>query len=183
MHWDRRLGDLTAALLADREPGPDGPALTERDAEVAEQQVAEYAMVDLAGRLQASVGLSVGVRLVGGWRVLGVVVRAGEGWCLLTAAGGETVVRLAAVVEWQGLADAAVPGRARPVAARLGIGSVLRATVDPADQPRLHRVDGSTVTGVLGRVGADFVEVRVVGAAPGRLHVVPFTALAAVQRG
>ncbi len=45
----------------------------------------------------------------------------------------------------------------------------------------LHRTDGSVLRGLLGRVGADFVEVALPGDAQGYVEVVPFEALAAVR--
>ena len=66
----------------------------------------------------------------------------------------------------------------RPVTARLGLGSVLRRLGEARAETVLHRVDGSLLRGLLGRVGADFVEVA---AADGSLDVVPFAALAAVR--
>ncbi len=56
----------------------------------------------------------------------GVLRRAGEGWCLLDLAAAEWVVRLPAVTAMRGLVDGGVVPTARPLTARLGLGSVLR---------------------------------------------------------
>ena len=106
--------------------------------------------------------------------------RAGDGWCLLDAGSQEWIVaagrgRLAARARRPG-------GRRRrpgPVTARLGLGSALRGVAETRADAVLHRLDGSLLRGVLGRVGADFVEVRVGEA--GTVEVVPFGALAAVR--
>jgi hypothetical protein len=182
MHWDERLADL----IDDLQQQAEAATLAERDAEVAEQQRAEYARVDLAGRLQASLGRRLQIGVTGVGQVDAVAVRVGEGWCLIVSTGQEWLVRLAAVGSVRGLAERAVPVEARPVTARLGFGSALRHVQDTRVQTVLHRLDGSLVRGLLGRVGADFCELLVgepgVGEAGPRLtEVVPFAAVAAVR--
>jgi hypothetical protein len=178
MRWDDRL----AEVFDDLEQQAEGLALVERDAEVAEQRRAEYARVDLAGRLHASVGQRLRLSLTGVGPLDAVLSRVGAGWCLLTT-GDDWIVRLAAVGAVRGLLDRAVDPALRPVTARLGIGSALRGVQDGGGEAVLHRVDGSAVRGALGRVGADFVEVRTGEPGGARIEVVPFTGLAAVRSG
>jgi hypothetical protein len=176
MRWDDRL----AEVFDDLEQQAEGLALVERDAEVAEQRRAEYARVDLAGRLHASVGQRLWLSLVGVGPLEAVLSRVGDGWCLV-ATGDDWIVRLAAVASVRGLPDRAVDPGLRPVTASLGIGSALRGVQDGRGEAVLHRVDGSAVRGALGRVGADFVEVRTGEQGAGRIEVVPFATLAAVR--
>ena len=65
--------------------------------------------------------------------------------------------------------------------ARLGLASALRRVADSRTEAAVHRVDGSLSRGFLGRVGADFVEVRAGEGQSGSLETVPFGALAAVR--
>ncbi len=177
MRWDERL----AGLFDDLEQQAEGLALADRDVEVAEALRAEYSQVDLASRLLASVGVSMRLTVAGVGSVDGVLRRAGDGWCLLDARPQEWVVRLASVTTLWGLADRGLAAAARPLTARLGLGSVLRGIAEARTEAVLHRVDGSTLRGGLARVGADFVEVVAAGEDQRRVDVVPFDALAAVR--
>jgi hypothetical protein len=185
MRWDERL----AGLFDDLEQQAEGLALADRDAEVAEALRAEYSQLDLASRLFASLGARVRLQVSGVGGVEGLLRRAGEGWCLLDTAAQEWVVRLSAVTAARGLVDRGVVSTARPLTARLGLGSVLRGLGEARADTVLHRTDGTLLRGRLGRVGADFVELAVPGDAegyddPGRdlgPDVVPFAALAAVR--
>lgn len=174
MRWDDRL----AALAADLEQQADGLGLAERDIEVAEQGRAEYAAVDLGGRLLGSLGRRLELEVSGVGRIEGSLARVGDGWCLVAGAAGEWAVRMAAVGSVRGLVGQAVPAPARPVTARLGWGSALRGLQDLADGVVLHRLDGTPVRGRVLRVGADFVEVV---EDAGVAAVLPFTALAAAR--
>jgi hypothetical protein len=179
MRWEERLH----GVVDDLEQQAEGLFLAERDALVAEQRRGEYAQVDLEGRLHASLGCLLTAQVLGTDPVTGVLVRAGSGWFLLEADHREWIVRLAAVTLVRGLLDRATTAEARPVGARLGIGSALRGVAEGGTETVLHRVDGSTSRGFLGRVGQDFLELGA-GMDPergGTLDVVPFAALAAVR--
>jgi hypothetical protein len=183
MRWEERL----LAVFDDLEQQAEGLALAERDALVAEQSRAEYAGVDLASRLFASRGARLRAD-VAGVGVLDAVLRgAGEGWCLLGVGRHSWVVATASVRSVRGLADRGRTAPARPVTARLGLGSVLRGVADDHGEVALHRVDGEVLVGLLGRVGGDFVELRPVADPPagpgGYVDLVPFAALAAVRCG
>jgi hypothetical protein len=175
MRWEERLLDL----FDDLEQQAAGLALSERDALVTEQSRAEYAGVDLVGRLHASVGSRLHVDVTGLGTLDGSLTRVGQGWCLLDVSGQGWLVALPAVVSVRGLAGGGVAPEARPVAARLGLGSALRGLAEGRGEVVLHRLDGQTLRGLLARVGLDFVEVGT----RERVDVVPFGAVAAVRAG
>ncbi len=178
MRWEDRL----LALLDDLEQQAEGLALAARDSEVAELSRAEYAQVDLAGRLHASVGRAVSFTLLGAGPLSGVLVRVGKDWCLVRAGAQEWVLALPAVTRARGLSSRAVAESVRPLGARLGLGSALRGVAEQ-DAPVVVRTrDGAACPGRLGRVGADFVEVRPPSDDAEAL-VLPFAALAAVGSG
>jgi hypothetical protein len=179
MRWDDRLTGHFDGLFDDLEQQAEGLALGARDAEVAEQRRWEYAQVDLASRLFSSVGARLLVSVTGVGAVDATLRRVGDGWCLLDAGRQEWIVPLAAVGSLRGLADRGVADRARPVTARLGLASALRGVAESRAEAVLHGLDGALLRGVLGRVGADFVEVR--AGESGGVEVVPFGALAAVR--
>jgi hypothetical protein len=179
MRWDERLEHL----FDDLEQQAEGLVLADRDAEVAEQSRAEYAQVDLAGRLHASAGRLLTVAVTGVGTVEARLARAGEGWCLLDVGRQEWIVPLPAIGSVRGLADRAEPPEVRPVTSRLGLSSALRGVADSRASAVLHGRDGSLTRGVLDRVGADFVEVRVGEGLAGYRLAVPFGALAAVCSG
>jgi hypothetical protein len=176
MGWERALLEL----FDDLEQQAEGLALAHRDADVAELARAEYAEVDLASRLHASVDHAVELQVRGAGPVRGRLERVGSGWCLLSATeagGADTVVALPALLGARGLAAGARPEPLRGVAARLGIGSVVRRLAEEGGRVTVVRTDGERRGGVLARVGADFLEL----AEEGRLELVPFPAVALLR--
>lgn len=176
MLWEERLLDL----FDDLEQQADGLALAERDALVVEQSRAEYAEVDLASRLAASVGGRVRLDVQGVGGLDGLLRRTGDGWLVLEAGGRAWVVVLAAVRRVRGLSDGAVDAAARPLSTRLGLASALRGLAEGRSETVVHGPDGQVTRALLGRVGRDFVEVRT---AEGVVDIVPFTAIAALCSG
>ena len=182
MSWERQLDELFAEL----EQQAEGMALADRDAAVAELSRAEYAEVELAARVHASVGSVVELDVLGAGTVRGRLVSAGAGWCLVApdlvgsgaATPAEWLVALDAVLAARGLPPGARPAAARPVTHRLGLGSVLRQAAEAVDPVVVVRRDGTARQGALGRVGADFVELVV---EPARVELVPFSGLALVR--
>jgi hypothetical protein len=178
------LDPSLAALFDDLEQQAAGLELVERDRELTEQRRAEYATVDLISRLHASVGSHVLLAAPVVGALDGRLSRVGVGWLLLETGspgtGTEWLVRTAALASVRGLSDRAVPAEVRSVTARLGLGSALRQVVASGRGVVLHLSDGRVVRGVPGRVGADFLEVRVVDG-PAYTEVVPFSALVALQ--
>ena len=177
MLWEQRL----LALFDDLELQAEGLALAERDGEVGELARAEYAGLALADRLHGNLGARLALGLGPSVTVEGVTRQVGSDWLLLEEAGHEWVIRLAAVGFVRGLTERALAAAARPVTARLGIGSVLRRLAEAGDEVIVQGLHGDRQRGILGRVGADFVEL---GGPAGRpTDVLPFGALAGICRG
>ena len=176
MRWEEHL----LAVLDDLEQQAEGLALAERDALVAERGAAEYAAVDLASRLHGSVGLPLVVDVAGAGRVDGALVRAGDGWLLLAVAGTEWLVPLHAVHGVRGLPERATSADGRPLPARLSLASALRGIAELRAEVAVRRQDRALTAGLLGRVGADFVELLV--GEEGTVEVLPLAALSAVLR-
>jgi hypothetical protein len=186
MRWD--------ALFADLEAAAEGEWLRERDAEIAERTRAELARLRLVDRLRAAADrgngqsradLTVQVRALGPLR--GEIARVAEEWFVLLTPGNEWVVAIDAVLGVRGLPPTARPPRTQSaVAGALGWAAAWRVLA--RDRAAVHAVrrDGSTVTGVPGRVGQDYVElsdadgVTVAGSAAST-EVVPHAAVVAVR--
>ena len=178
MSWEAEL----FTFLDDLEQQAEALYDAERSVELADRSRAEYHHVSLASRLMASVGHEVVLDLRGTGPVSGVIERVGAGWCLLRGSGADRaqdwVVRTDAVLRVRGASDRSVPEVAWSPVAKLGLGSALRRIAEAGDRCVLHLAGGARHEAVLRRVGADFVEVRV---GEGRLELVAFTALVAVQ--
>lgn len=178
---------LLRHVFEDLEQQAEGLQLAARDAELVDRRRSEYAEVTFLGRLHASVGQEVRLAVAGVGALDGRVARVGLDWCLVEAAAPaqEWVVLLAAVKLATGLSDRAVSEVARPVTARLGVRSVLRGVADSRAEVVVHHLDGSRSAGLLGRVGADFVELvggPVTGRRRGPADVVRLETVAAVRR-
>ncbi|MBF4766404.1 hypothetical protein ISU10_01325 [Nocardioides agariphilus] len=176
MTSDRRLFDF----LDDLEGQAAALYAAEREAEAIDRSRAEYASVTLGGRLMASLDLEVGLQVDGVGPLSGRLRRVGTGWCLVASRLGEWLVPLAAVTAADGLSERAVPEAAWPAVSRLGLGSVLRRLADDSTPCRVFTRGGGRHEVVLRRVGADFVEVDVVGEPP-RRRVLSLAAIGAVQ--
>jgi hypothetical protein len=174
MSWEEEL----FALLDDLEQQAEALYAAERDVDLADRSRAAYREVTLASRLMASVGAEVRLDVVGVGTVSGTLDRVATGWCLVSRAGQDWVIALAAVCAVHGAAERSVPEVAWSPVARLGLGSVLRRLADTRERCVLHLSDGTSHDAVPRRIGADFVEAAV---GDGRAVLVPLTALAAVQ--
>jgi hypothetical protein len=179
MSWDGALG----SLFEDLEQQAAGLSLDERDAEVAELHLAEYAQIGLAARLHASVGRDLDLRLLGGRAVTGRLERAGEDWLVVDATPSahlptQWVVRTAAIASAAGLSDRARGPQTWGVTDRLSLRSLLRRLSQDRVECLVHAVDASVLEGTVGRVGHDFLELLM-----GRddVHVVPVDSVAALQ--
>ncbi len=170
---DERL----ASFLDDLEQQAAGAWQVERGLEVHERARAEYARVTLAGRLMASIGAELELGLVGVGPVAGRLVRSAERWCLLETRHVTSIVRLAALVTVRGASARSVAAESWPATARLGLGSALRGLA--GETCVVGCVDGARVEGLVGRVGADFVEVQ---PRQGQPSLVAFDAIAVVSR-
>jgi len=181
------VGDGVAGVIEDLEQQAAGMLLAERDAELVDRARGEYATVALSSRVHASIGRPVVLDLWDGGSAEGRLDSAGKDWCLLTpmleegagpaAGGGATLVRTAAVAAAGGLSDRAVPEAARPLAARLGVGSALHRLASGGAEVVVSLVTGTRLRGQLGRVGSDFVELE----GPAGVRLLPFDAVATVR--
>ena len=174
MSWEAEL----FTFLDDLEQQAEALYDAERSVELADRSRAEYHHVSLASRLMASVGHEVVLDLRGTGPVSGVIERVGAGWCLLRGPAQDWVVNVDGVARVLGASERSVPEVAWSPVAKLGLGSALRRIAEAGDRCVLHLADGARHEAVLRRVGADFVEVRV---GEGRVELVPFSALVAVQ--
>ena len=184
MRWDELFADLEGQLAAQQ--------VAERDAEVADRTRRELSELTVLDRARASRGAVVRLRVSGVGEITGVLTEVGAQWLLVGEdSGQEALVPLAAVLSANGFgARSATPGSAGPVFARLGLGTALRRLAQDRAVVTVWLRDGSTVSGTIDRVGADFVELSALGAGelPRRSELtgartVPVAALAMVRRG
>jgi hypothetical protein len=146
------------ALFADLEGQFDAAEQAELAGEVADRTRREAAAVRLADRLRGAIGSRVRVHLRGDTTVSALVARVGSDWLLLEEpAGAEYLVALPAVTGIYGLPlDVALPDG--KVAARLGLGHVMRAVARDRLPVTAQLVDGVSTTGTVDRVGRDYFE-------------------------
>ncbi len=136
-------------------------AAEEQEAEVADRIRAEVAETTVLGRLRAARGARVQVGTTP--PLTGRIGLVGPDWFLLTEAepsGRDAVIPLAAVSWFVGLGDHAVPAAAVGVLdQRLDLALALRWLARERVELQVDLRDGTVVQGVLGRVGADVVDV------------------------
>lgn len=175
-------------LFTDLESQAEAWDAAERDAEVADRSRAEQATVSLVGRLAASQGGPVALRVLGVGDLQGVLDSVGADWLLLTANDTERLVLTAAVSGVHDLGRRAEPPQARSaVLARLGVAAPLRAIARDRSAVVMVLRDGGEVTGTPERVGRDFVDIVLhelgePGRSGGRGRLtVPFAALSQVR--
>ncbi len=172
--WDEQL----FAFLDDLEGQAEALYDADREGELADRSRAEYAVITLASRLQASLGSEVVLDVLGVGQVAGVLQRVGADWCLTHGAAQDWVVRLAAVVGVDGASSRSVPEVAWSPVARLGLGSALRRLADTGERCVVHGIDRSTRDVVISRVGRDFIEAT---QGEGRTVLLALPTIAAVQ--
>ncbi len=147
MRWD--------LLFADLEARADANESAQFDAEVRDLTRAERASVSLAARLVQAKGSAVTVTTRDGVSTAGVMVDAAAGWLLLGDSGPQTLVPLHAVTVVAGLGTRAA--ELTEVERRLGLGHALRALARDRARVVASTLSGD-VTGIIGAVGADFIE-------------------------
>ena len=174
------------ALFDDLEQQAESLYAEERDLELADRTRAEYSAVTLASRLMASLGTVVDLECEGVGTVGGRLERVGAEWCLVNTDRADPllrrvwIVRLAATVAVSGVSERSVPDLAWSPLARLGLGSALRRLSEEGLSCRVHRRDGSTREGRIGRVGEDFLELVEERAAQSAVRLLPFSAVSAI---
>ena len=180
MRWERLFEDLEAEA--------DEASRAERNDEVADRTWREVGRQQLTDRLRAAAGREIVVRVSGAGAVRGSVASTGNGWVLVDEISGtQTLVPTRHVIAVGGLGrKAAVPGSEGRVGARLGLSYALRGISRDRVRVILALVDGGTLTGIIARVGADFLDLAPAeGADQGQaraLTAVPLNAIVLIRR-
>lgn len=181
MGWEEEL----FGVLDDLEQQAGALFGAERELEVADRSRTEYQQVTLASRLQASLGQTVGVRVIGVGPLRGRLDRVCTTWCLLASSELDTaqewLVLLEAIASADGLDDRSIPEVAWSPLSRLGLGSALRRLGDAGERCVVHLRDGERHDGTPARVGHDFVEIDEGHGSGARRSLISFHAIAAVQ--
>jgi hypothetical protein len=152
MRWEALFADLEGQLSA--------ADAADLDGEVRDRARREVARLRLADRGRSAVGTDLTVGLGAAGVAVGGLRRAGPDWWLLAGPGtAEQVVSLDAVTWVAGLpAGATDPESVSAVAARLGLGHVLRGVARDRASVTVVLRDGVSLTGTIDRVGADFLD-------------------------
>ena len=166
-------------MLDDLEMQAEGLHLAERAVEVGELSVAQYAEIELVGRLHASVGRQVHVGTVDGLEIHGRLTATGADWMLVSDGGNVWFTHLTAVAVLRGLAPGSLPAEARPLTARLSLRSALRRFAEDRRPCSIHLRGGRALQGNLIHVGRDFAVLR--QGQGGESVTVPLSAVAVVQ--
>lgn len=181
MRWERLFADLEAVLAAE--------AARELDTEVADRSRRERALLGLHERLAAQPpDAPVTVRVAGVGQFDAQVSDVGADWVLLVRrAERRLLVGFPALRQVSGLVGRVTPQSM--VAKAFGIGAALRAVSRDRAAVTVYDVDGGFVTGTIDAVGQDCLDIAEHPLdLPRRsehvidVRVVPFVALAAVQR-
>jgi hypothetical protein len=178
MHPDGPFDRALDGFLDDLERQAEGLHLADRAVEVAELRIAQYAEIELAARLHASAGRRVRVSTVDGWSFQGDLICAGTDWIVVDEGPRSWAVTMSSLVTVSGLGDAMLPTDARPISARLGVGSVLRRRAETGESGAIRVAGGRILQGSVTRVGSDFLELDLESR---EATVVPFRALVAVE--
>jgi small nuclear ribonucleoprotein (snRNP)-like protein len=145
-----------AALFDDLEGEFEAARAMELDAEVRDRARREVARLALADRLTTAIGHPLTVRVHGAGTVRGTLTDAAPEWLLLTEAAADSLVPAHAVLHLAGLSGLSEePTR---TVKRLTLTYALRGLARRRTGVTVTLTDGSTLSGTLDRVGADFVE-------------------------
>lgn len=183
MRWDALFTDMEAQFAED------GKLAIE--SEISERARVEVAGVALADRLRGGLGSQVFVRLLGGRTFEGKLSHAGADALLLDESRHQVLVPYAAVAHYSGLVMASLP-EASQVRRRIGLAHALRTLArDRAAVTILLRYatgSDSAFTGVIDRVGSDFLDLAMVGPGEARraarvreVATIPFESLGALR--
>jgi hypothetical protein len=183
MRWDALFGDMEAQFA-------EGTTL-EIEAEISERARVEAASVVLADRLRGGLGGQLAVHLLGGRTFEGVLSHAGADALVLDEVRHQVLIPYGAVARYAGLGRISL-GEPSQVRRRIGLAHALRGLArDRAGLAIILRygaADGSGLTGVIDRVGADFLDLALVGPGETRrasqvreVATVPFESLGAVR--
>ncbi|MCU1606850.1 MAG: uncharacterized protein JWP46_3315 [Modestobacter sp.] len=151
MRWEQLFADLEAQFVAqDTADGAGDRASRER---------AEYGRLRLADRLRGARGWPVTLTCRGVGEVTGRLVDVGVDWLLLVdAQQRDVLVAMATVRAVGGLGVETAAGELGAVERALDLRRALRGLARDRATVQCLLDDGSTLSGTVDRVGADFVE-------------------------
>lgn len=174
--WDDLLADLEAQARSQDD--------ADRRAHDEELARADAASLTLSERLRSLGGADATVTVRGAGPVRGRIGAVGSSWIVVDD-GRTVLLRLGAVltVRSHETVDMQADSRRRQVpavAARWGLGAVLRRYAQERVDVAVVLVDGEMLRGVVASVGADHLELVETDRADRARHVVPLIAVAAV---
>lgn len=182
MRWQALFDDLEAqAAAADA---------ADHAAEVADRTRRETALVGVVDRLRAGAAQQLVLTVEGAGAVRGALLDTGVDWLLLEdASSRELLVPLRAVLTLVGLGQRSEPpGSAGELASRLDLRWALRGLARSRTPAVVVLRDGSSLSGTIDRVGADYLDLaeHLPGearraAAVRQVSTVPVAALALVR--
>ncbi|MET1021991.1 MAG: hypothetical protein ABWX69_07315 [Arthrobacter sp.] len=183
MRWDALFHDLETQMAAEERRN--------LDAEITERTRTEEAAVELADRLRGSLGLPIMVHLTTGLAFEGTLSHVGGQALVLDEPRHQVLVPYTSAVRYLGLTRLAVPEPSM-VRQRLGLASALRGLARDRAALAVLVSDGSaggtTLHGVIDRVGRDYFDLAVTGVdeerrAPNvrQLATIPLHALAGIR--
>jgi hypothetical protein len=183
MRWDALFGDMETQIA-------EGATLAV-EAEISERARAEAASLVLRDRLRGAMGRQVAVHLLGGRTFDGVLSHAGAEALVLDEARHQVLIPYGAVAHYAGLGRDSL-GEPSHVRRRIGLAHALRSLArDRAGVALILRggaPSDSGLTGVIDRVGADFLDLALVSPGEARralqvrqVSTVPFEAVGAVR--
>ena len=180
MRWDALFNDMESQLAeADR---------LALDAEVGERTRAEMVGLRLEDRLRAVLGCRIGVHLLCGESAAGELTHVGADALVLDEDRHQVLVPYAAAARYVGLGRHVRPENSA-VRRALGLAHSLRALARDRAEVTVT-IDGGAgrLTGVIDRVGGDYIDLAVVSPGEarrthsvGQVSVIPFTALAMIR--
>lgn len=183
MRWDALFSDLEAQFAEDE--------TLALETEISERARMETASVLLADRLRGSINSVIAVHLACGRAFEGVLSHAGADALVLSEARDQVLVPYAAVGRYSGLGRTSIAEPSQ-VRRRIGLATALRGLA--RDRAGLavtlrHGPSGAAgLTGVIDRVGSDFLDLALV--APGEVRrasrvreiaTIPFAALGSIR--
>lgn len=183
MRWGLLFGDMEAQL--------EEALRLDRESSAAELERAEFARVLLLERLRGAEAHVVTLDVPGAGRLDGVVRRVGADWLILEGGTSDWLVP-ARSIRWASGLVRSTASEGEAIWGRLGMASALRTVARDRSVVQLflepEGPDPVALSGVIARVGADFLELWDVapGSEGGRRHAVaavPFAAVRAVRSG
>jgi hypothetical protein len=183
MRWDALFSDMEAQFAEDE--------TLALEAEITERARMETSSLHLADRLRGSISSFITVHLQCGRVYEGMLGHAGADALVLAEARHQVLIPYAAVARYSGLGRAAL---AEPSQVRRGIGLAKALRGLARDRAELavtlrHGPSGNAgLTGVIDRVGSDFLDLALVASGEVRrasrvreIATIPFAALGSVR--